>query len=171
MKPLSRREKRINEKPWISKGILKSIKTKNKLFRSHCCSYDLDKKLFYKKYLNKLTHIKYLAKQSSYKNLIKESESDSYRTWSKIEKLIDYKNKKCALKIPAAIEFNDKMLKLNLQIFVLSYVNISQNVGANMNKNLISNDSKLTIHAKCCSQNFVFHEITFKKINSCINNL
>ena len=32
LQPLSRREKRINEKPWISKGIPKSIKTKNKFF-------------------------------------------------------------------------------------------------------------------------------------------
>ena len=93
LQPLSRQEKRINEKPWISKCILKSIKTKNKLFRSHYRSNDLNKKLFYKKYLNKLTHIKYLAKQSYYKNLFKESEGDSYRTWSIIGELIDYKNK------------------------------------------------------------------------------
>ena len=54
LQSLSRREKRIYEKPWISKGILKSIKTKNKLFRSHYCSNDLDKKLFYRKYLNQI---------------------------------------------------------------------------------------------------------------------
>ena len=110
LQPLLRRETQINEKPWIGKGILKSIKTKNKVFRSHYRSNDLDKKLFYKIYLNKLTHIKYLAKQSYYKNSIKENEDDSYRIWSIIE-LIDCKNKKCASKIPASIEDNDKMLK------------------------------------------------------------
>ena len=45
------------------------------------------------------------------------------------------------------------------------------NVGANMNKNLNSNDSKLTIHAKCYSQSFVFYEATVEEINSCIDNL
>ena len=43
LQPLSRREKRVNKKTWISKGVLKSIKIKNKLFRSHYCSNDLDK--------------------------------------------------------------------------------------------------------------------------------
>ena len=171
LQPLSRQEKRLNEKPWISKCILKSIRTKNKLFRSHYRSNDLNKKLFYKKYLNKLTHIKYLAKQSYYKNLFKESEGDSYRTWSIIGELIDYKNKKCASKIPCTIEVNDKMLKTKSVDFLNELCKYFANVGANMNKNLNSIDSKLTIHAKCCSQSFVFHEITVEEINSCINNL
>ena len=34
LKPMSRREKKLNEKPWITKGILISIRTKNKLFTS-----------------------------------------------------------------------------------------------------------------------------------------
>ena len=29
---MSRKEKRLNEKPWITRGILTSIKTKNRLF-------------------------------------------------------------------------------------------------------------------------------------------
>ena len=33
-RPLSRSERKLNEKPWITKGILKSIRTKNKLFKS-----------------------------------------------------------------------------------------------------------------------------------------
>ena len=171
LQPLSRQEKRLNEKPWISKCILKSIKTKNKLFRSHYRSNDLNKKLFYKKYLNKLTHIKYLAKQSYYKNLFKESEGDSYRTWSIIGELIDYKNKKCASKIPCTIEVNDKMLETKSVDFLNELCKYFANVGANMNKNFNSIDSKLTINAKCCSQSFVFHEITVEEINSCINNL
>ena len=46
LRPMSRREKRLSQKPWISKGILKSIKTKNKLFRIHYGSNDLDKNFF-----------------------------------------------------------------------------------------------------------------------------
>ena len=51
LQKLSRKEKRLSEKPWISKGILKSIKTKNRLFRTHYRSSDPNKKLIYKKYL------------------------------------------------------------------------------------------------------------------------
>ena len=34
LKPMSRREKKLNKKPWMTKGILNSIRTKNKLFTS-----------------------------------------------------------------------------------------------------------------------------------------
>ena len=61
---MSRREKRLSQKPWISKGILKSIKTKNMLFKTHYGSNEPDKKLFYKQFLNKLTHIKSLFPQN-----------------------------------------------------------------------------------------------------------
>ena len=46
----SRKEKRLPQKPWISKGIFKSIKTENKLFRSHYRSSDPYKMLIYKNY-------------------------------------------------------------------------------------------------------------------------
>ena len=62
LRPMSRREKRLSQKPWTSKGILKSFKTKNKLFKTRYGSNDSEKKLFYKQFLNKLTDIKSLAK-------------------------------------------------------------------------------------------------------------
>ena len=81
------------------------------------------------------------------------------------------KNRKCASKIPATIEVNDKMLKIKSVDFLNELCKYFANVGANMNKNLNSNDSKLTVHAKCCSQSFVLHEITVEEIYCCINNL
>ena len=35
MRPMSRKEKRLNEKPWITRGILTSIKTKNRFFKKY----------------------------------------------------------------------------------------------------------------------------------------
>ena len=57
------------------------------------------------------------------------------------------------------------MLKTKSVDFLNELCKYFANVGANMNKNLNSIDSKLTIHAKCCSQSFVFHEITVEEIN------
>ena len=75
-------------------------------------------------------------------------------------------------KIPVAtIKVNDKMLKTKSVDFLDELCKYFANVGGNMNKNLNSNDSKFTIHAKCCSKSFVFHKITVEEINSCINNL
>jgi len=49
---MSKSEKRLSNKPWINTGILKSIKTKNKLFRTVFKSNDSSIKAFYKKYPN-----------------------------------------------------------------------------------------------------------------------
>jgi len=68
LRPMTRSEKRLSDKPWISKGILKSIKTKNRLFRMFFKSNDLNKKAVYKKYLNKLPHIKFIARRNYYEN-------------------------------------------------------------------------------------------------------
>ena len=48
---MSRKEKRLNEKPWITRGILTSIKTKNRLFKKYykSNSSDSSKKQQYKK--------------------------------------------------------------------------------------------------------------------------
>ena len=81
------------------------------------------------------------------------------------------KIKKCVSKKPVTIEVNDKILKTKSADFLNELCKYFANVGANMNKNLNSNDSKLTIRAKCCNQGFVFYEITVKEINNCINNL
>ena len=57
---MSRKGKRLNKKPWITQGILTSIKTKNRLFKKYYKSNSSDSstKQQYKKYSNKLTHTK-----------------------------------------------------------------------------------------------------------------
>ena len=57
MRPMSRKEKRLTDKPWITKGVLISIKTKNRLYKKYFKNEndhtDNPKREFYKKYLNK----------------------------------------------------------------------------------------------------------------------
>ena len=64
LRPQTRKEKTLNKNPWITTGHLKSIKTKNKLFRKLFKSNNPKQKTFYKKYLNKLTHVKEAAKRN-----------------------------------------------------------------------------------------------------------
>ena len=59
LKPLSRRKKRLFGKPWITKGILTSIKKRRAIFKSHFLKGDTEKKSFFKKYTNKLAKIKF----------------------------------------------------------------------------------------------------------------
>jgi len=58
----SRKQKRILQKPWLTKGLLISIKNKQNLHRTcYVNGNEFDKKNF-KTYANKLTRIKNLSK-------------------------------------------------------------------------------------------------------------
>ena len=53
---MSRREKRLSKKQWISNEILQPTNTKNRLFRTYYRSNDPIKKQIYKKHLNEFPH-------------------------------------------------------------------------------------------------------------------
>ena len=73
------RKQRMHRKPWISKGILKSIKTKNKLFSKvqKLDTTDSNKWNKYKKYRNKLNLIIEYAKMTYFKNQIARQGNNS----------------------------------------------------------------------------------------------
>ena len=55
LKESSRKETKLKAKPWITKGILKVIQTKNKLLRKCYKKNDADLIIVHKQYTNKLT--------------------------------------------------------------------------------------------------------------------
>ena len=54
---------KLNSKPWITKGLLKSITTKNKLFQRCYKHQETDLVTTYKTYFSKLTKLKKLQKE------------------------------------------------------------------------------------------------------------
>ena len=91
LKIMSRKQQRMHRKPWISKGILKSIKTKNKLFSEtqNLDKPDSNKWNKYKKYRNKLNHIIEYAKMICFKNQIAQKGNNSRKLWSTINEILD----------------------------------------------------------------------------------
>ena len=169
MQPMSRKEKRLNEKPWITRGILTSIKTKNRLFKKYykSNSSDFSKKQQYKKYLNKLTHIKNIAKRSYYENLIKKNKRNPSQTWSITKDIIDFKNSTNKPKLPSTIMIRDEKIKTDSKNFLDIACEYFANIGANMSKKLpFSNSSSFKIYRKSCMNSFLLEEINF-----CIDNL
>ena len=85
---LTRKQYRVSKKPWITKGLLISIKHKNKLYAHY-----LKKKspiLFtkYQKYRYKLSHIKETSKQNYYSGLLNNSTSPS-DTWKSVNMILN----------------------------------------------------------------------------------
>ena len=66
LKIRNKRQQKQKLKPWLTKAILKSIKTKNKLYTKCYKQNNPELIAYYKKYLNKLTFIKRLAKEQYY---------------------------------------------------------------------------------------------------------
>ena len=63
LKQCSRRQKRLQRKSWISKGLYVSIRKKQKLYKTHYLRESNNQKAFYKRFANLLTKLKTAAKK------------------------------------------------------------------------------------------------------------
>ena len=60
----SRKQKCIHKKPWINSKLLKMIKLKQNLYKTHFLTENESDKQYFKKRANKLTHMKTQAKRA-----------------------------------------------------------------------------------------------------------
>ena len=90
----NRKETKLKSKPWLSRGILKSIQQKNLLYKRALKLNDSNTWAQYKVYRNKLTHIKEYAKRLYVKNLVNDNKCDTSSLWKIINKVIHLKNVK-----------------------------------------------------------------------------
>ena len=89
----SRCQKKLLRKPWISKGIFRSIKVKQRLFKTHFFSGDSAKIKLYKTFNNKLNKIKDLAKQKYFREQFEINKGNIKRSWKLVDLLINRKRK------------------------------------------------------------------------------
>jgi len=87
LKTLSKLQERIKSKPWLTKGLLRSIRTKNKLFTNlHKKSVQDDHKWAkFRKYRNKLNHLIEKSKVNYYMQQIASSNNNSSLMWETIK--------------------------------------------------------------------------------------
>ena len=95
-KKLSRREIKL-KKAWLVKGILMSIKLKNRLYRKFSRSKDeatkTDLRNKFKNYGNYLNKITRLSKLNYHKNLFEENKKNVLKTWNGITQVINIDKK------------------------------------------------------------------------------
>ena len=84
----SRKEMKAKSKPWLTKGLLKSVKTKNKMFQLCYKQHDVDLIMKYKKYRNKLTKLTQIAKRMYYQNQLTSHKNDLSQRWKIISEII-----------------------------------------------------------------------------------
>ena len=170
LRAMSRNEKRLSKKPWITRGLLKSIRTKNKLFKTCYKSDDVAKKQKYKKYLNKLTHLKNISKRNYYESLITENQNSPNKSWSVINEIIDYENALHKSKLPSSMKIDDHTFSTDSQVFLEKMADYFANIGAHMNKEISKpTHSTIKIYSQRCLQSCVLYEITEDEVNGSID--
>ena len=75
LRKLSWREKQLQAKPWITRGLLTSTKNKNRMFRKFYKCKDAKLTAQYKKYTNELTRLRKIAKQHIILSCFKNTEA------------------------------------------------------------------------------------------------
>jgi len=95
VKQLTKSKKRLAHKPWITTGLLRSIKTKNNLYRALVRSRFKNQNAHekYKKYRNKVTRLLEESKRSYYQSQTLSCGNDSKKMWNLINNLLGSKGK------------------------------------------------------------------------------
>ena len=75
LKLTSKKKQKILSKPWLTKRIIKSIRHKQSIHKSFYLLSSDEKKLFHKRYANKLTKVKQLSKQLYFENELNTSDN------------------------------------------------------------------------------------------------
>ena len=170
---LSRKKKKLSQKPWISKGLLVSIKKKNRLFKACYKCNDKSKIEFYKKYRNMLTHLMKLAKQEYYSNLFKKYNNNSAKTWKTINDLVNFKKIPCKGSISSnSFKINGKEYNAYLEDFANLLNNHFSSIGTEMANQIPPSDISYTSYIKTsCVSSMVLREINDDEVAEEINNL
>ena len=157
--------KRLNNS-WISKGLKKSSKTKERLYKKFlkCPTKSNEEK--YKTYRNKLNHLVRIAKKKYYNNKFFEAKNDIKSTWQTINELIGKKRSNKTLPT-SFINENDTIdnPKIIAQKFNEFFVNVGPNLAAKFN-----NSNKFEIFLKGDYMNSIFlHNTSYNEIIKVIN--
>ena len=89
--------KKLKEKPWLTKGLLQSIKQKNKMYKkfldhSNCSLYTQ-----YKKYRNTLNRALECFKRNYYSKILIQNKHDIGKVYERINEICKLKSKKTCL--------------------------------------------------------------------------
>ena len=88
------KKKKLKSKLWLTQGLLKSIKLKNKMYKQflmHPSNYQFDK---YKKYRNVLNRAIEAAKRNYYNKIVTEEKHNFEKLYQIINKICKLKNSK-----------------------------------------------------------------------------
>ena len=169
----TRKETKLSNKPWITKGIRKSIKTKQKLFKNILKNKSDTKWNFYKIYRNKLCHIIEASKRNHFNSEINHFQHNPKKIWKTINNIISLKRNKSNILIKQLNDDN-KIIENPVDISN-TFNNFFTNIGTNLSDKISPPQNSCKIspisHIKTCKNTFFLQPITSSEIIDIIHNL
>ena len=107
IRTLSQKEVKLLNKPWLSKGLLTSIKLKNKFYKKFLKTKDQLWYSSYKQYRDKINHLIRKSKVNHYKGYFLQYKSNSKKLWQGINSILNNKgldrNANFSLQTPSGV--------------------------------------------------------------------
>ena len=103
LKKLNKKQRKFQQKPWVTRGIQNLIHKENRLFKKYikCNNHNNKNALHneYKAHRNKLSSLMKQSKKFYYANYFKNSIKDMKTTWKGIKSIISLKAKKSTFSV------------------------------------------------------------------------
>ena len=93
LKKMTHNEQRLKLRPWISKGILKSIKVRNSLYKQMAINNSPEITSKYKQYRNLIVTLQKRSKELYYKSFFEKNKNDVKKTWKGIKNILSVSKK------------------------------------------------------------------------------
>ena len=145
MKTLTRKQTKLHSKPWISQGLIASIKTRSKLYKQFLRNPNPSSEATYKTFKNKLHILLRTSKRNFYDSKFESAKGNLQSTWKLIKEVIN--KRKTKLRLPTIFNFNGKELSDPLTIankFCEYFTNIGPNLASKIKPSNIIPETFLT---------------------------
>ena len=163
-KPLSHKQQKEAKKPWITKGLLTSIKHKNKIYDKFCRAKDANRKkeLYntWKAYKNLILNLTRRSKESYYKTFFEENKLNSLKMWKAIKEIIHVKP--TTRFTPNSLNIKGKLVT-DTKLVTNEFNNFFSNIAAKIDSKIIKTETTFHDTLNNPNPNTLFLSPTCKK--------
>jgi hypothetical protein len=117
-----------NRKPWLTEGLKKSIKIKNKLYLKQLRNHTEENVTIYKRYKHSLSKLISSCERMHYNELLQQNKNNMRKTWLIIKEIIN-KNKQSSP--PNKFKFGDR-IENNPSVIADKFNHFFRNVGTDL---------------------------------------
>ena len=172
-KYVTKKQAKLISKPWITKGILKSIKVKDKLYKKYIVAKDNHNKseIFnkFKKYRNIVSNLIKYSKREYYTSFFNKNINDIKNTWKGIKQIINISSQKTNK--PSSLLINNNICTDNLSI-ANHFNDFFSTIANKLESKIIPTQSCFSDYLTAPNPNSIFlNPVSENEINQCILNL